>query len=405
MAIRKTVGGGGALLGQIINITTAAGDEVFDWEGDRWVRSDTIVVDDNDLAPELQGLKTYTPAGGQNTFNETLGATLATTVNNSSGTVIIRKYNSLSGFRSTDNGETFSSNSVPQQCLSDIRDCMSVSPVTGTIITNALQGSNQETIINRSTNDGLTYSEINIVTNDKRNTAVVFCDSTGKWHVIADQGVYYHSTTDGVSWTLQTALPSRCYTMCETPSGRLVVGGENGAVYYSDDGGTVYATATGTLAGDLRAMSYIGDNGGSETLIAVSNIAAQSVVSYDEGATWQQYTPVLAFGSDQGSSYCIWSDGTGKVVIGVIDTNYDGSKDRTVVCQSNDFGATLTQASVVEMNTALGLAEGADERLFMSSRNYSATDHPEPYVYLGEGFSSGGDPNNLLEACLIKEGV
>lgn len=394
MAIEINVGAGNesVLIGETINLSTPL-DGVFVWEDSTWARNNQIVTDTNDLDPSLQPLRQYIPSGGQDTFAFGLGTTAAIPSQNvvaifRNGTAFLR--------RSADNGDSYASVTASGVTfVANRRDCANVSPTTNTGICCT---SNAGGRIARTTDSFVSFTLI--APGPAVTPTSVFCDSNGDWYLGFNGGQIYRSVaaSDGVSWSSVTTLSGAVTSITQGASGRLVAGTTTGDVSYSDNG-TTWTSATST-AGDVRAISFVGTNAGSDILIAVSGTVGGNKISTDNGENWTQFNGFSDIGD--GVSYLCWSNGLGRLVIVVSDNNYDGTKDRVIILNSNNFASTLVQSGTLETSNASGLSVGSNIRLFLSSSNYDASDQSEPYSSLDFGFKPRGEDSNTLQATLIK---
>lgn len=393
-------GSGGLLLGNSYPLSAGYGS-LFTLDGNQFARNNIVVTDNNLLDPILQAQKSYAPSGGQNTFSQALGTVVASTVNNPNGTVLVFTYNDTTTFRSVDNGENYTSLVLPSASYAGARDSAAVSPVTGTLIVNSILAGR----VQRSTDDGQSFT--NIITGASLGFESVFCASDGIWYAGNSNKNIYKSIDDGLNWTVASpAFSAQGTTLCEAAGNRVVIGFGNGDILYTDNQGDTWTQATGTLSGVLQAISYIGNDGVNDVVIAVSPGANGNGISYDNGATWQAYPEFNQYGNGGGQCKNLWSDGNGALIAGMFDQDYDGTKDRAVLVTSKDFGVTTSIIGYVETESLIGLSQGANGRLFASGTTYDAANSPDPYVYLDQGYKGGtGDPNLDTWATCIKKGV
>lgn len=397
MAIEINVGGGAVsdslILGASYPLSLGFGD-LFDTEGSRFARNTIIVTDDNDLDPILQAQKTYVPSGGALTFLQSMGTVVA----KSDGEVVIFVSGSTTSYKSVNNGEAFTQNSaMPASCNADKRDSAAYSPTTGTLI--VTEATFASTNVLRSL-DGLTFASVNVSAGGLPGS--VFCDANGTWYCGGSADIYT-SVNDGVSWTPSGQSIINVFTFTEANNGRIIASKPGNEIWYSDNSGASWTQATAPSTGLVEAVSYLGN----DTLIAVGSSAGSNKISTDNGANWSVYNALNAFGDGSGISKSIWSDGSGRAIIGVRDSNYDGTKDRIVILETKDSGSTLSQTSSVDAGSVFsGFAQGQNMRLFGSSTSYNAADFPVTYSYFDQGYRGGvGDSTTDNWATLIKKNV
>lgn len=380
------------ILGASYPLSLGFGD-LFNTEGNRFARNTIIVTDDNDLDPILQAQKTYVPSGGQNTFTQSMGTVAA----KQDGEAVIFVNNTTDSYKSVNNGELFVQNpALPASCTANGRDSAAYSPTTSTLLVRVAGFSTARVM--RST-DGVNFSIVSIgigVT-----VTSVFCSAGGTWYCSTDTGVFT-STDDGLTWNASPQAIPNIVSFTEA-FGNRVIAARSDQIWYTDNSGASWTQATIPSTSPMEAVDFIGNN----TLIVVSSQTGNNRISTDNGVNWTAYNLLNSFGDNSGISRSIWSDNSGRAIFGVRDANYDGTKDRTVIVETKDFGATLSQTGSVNMGSgSLGFAQGASMRLFLSSNTYDASDFPITYTYLDQGYQGGvGDSTTDNWVTLIKKNV
>lgn len=391
--------------GDMTNIAPAMGKGVFVHNGKKWVRNDTVVIDDSDLDASLIAKNRYQLYGGLKTFNRSLGTVVATTQGNANGTVFIFCHGSNIAFVSINNGSDFALKRLPSDTFfAPYRDSAAISPLTGTVIA-CVSASGNSGRLRRSTDNWETTSLVGSSYSLNVFPTSVFCASNGHWYAGSNNGVILKSINDGVSWssTGNTATNKTITSFTEGADGRIIVATSGSNLVYSDNGGSSWLQATGVSSLNT-AVSYLGTLGNDKILLLVSSAVNQHRISKDNGKTWQPWHLIDDINIINGA-YALWSNGHGKMIVGVAQRNYDGTKDRISWQLSDDFGGSITEIGTTSSEGAIGLAEGANKRLFMAASSFAADDSYEPYAYFNIGFSSGGDPSRLEQATLIKPEV
>lgn len=384
--------GGTLVPGDMMTIAPSIGGQdgkPFVHNGKTWIRNHTAIIDKDDLDESLHPFMNNDVISGESTFNNALG-TISKLKNGD--LLIILNYSQIY-YISKNNGDTYTGYRLNDTAFrAEMPNSIAVNSATGTVITSGVGRA-----VLRSTDNAVSFGIVPLI----NATAItsVYWDPISKYFFATSlNGRIYRSTNDGSSWSevlsgMGTSLRAG-YTTAN--NGRLIVVTTEGDIRYSDNQGSSWSQATES-GSSYSVVQYLGNN----IVVAGSNDGAY--ISTNNGVNWSVYS---ALNAQAGNSLdAIWSNKIGKAFFACVQLNYEGTKDKTFVYRTLDYGATVERVGEVAMSQPRSIESVTDTRFIITANTYHPSDHNEPHAIIDHGFATGADINNKAQATLIKNGI
>lgn len=345
----KGGGGGGTPLGGVAELMngypnkfTLSSGEVMLKEG--VVETDPAEIHDSLLPYRALGLDHLSLDG-------LLGYNLVNGIAVDTGTAIMIPIASTGYcYRSTDGGHSFTiivgavtGGKLFSSTINKINNGRN--PNTGTILYSYTYGD----VIGRSTDDGLTWSNIATGAGATQMYAILWV-SGDNWIMSARDAsspFIWHSSNDGLTWTKGVQMGSSSIGSMDIDRVNGVIIASNTSntfVFRSTDGGLTWSQPILPVAASgVVYMMYAGNNGGKQTWILGGSVEGQNNISYDGGLTWARW-----YGDNNLAStsflnmYGLVGDGEGTVYIAKSDlvaTDGSSGTNVTAIWRSVDFAA------------------------------------------------------------------